>query len=345
MTGSTGRIGPYELIREIGRGGMGVVYLARDTRLDRNVAIKALPETLARDADRLARFEREAKLLAALNHAHIATIYGLEEAEGNQYLILEYVEGETLAERLERGAIPVDETLSIAKQIAEAVESAHDQGIIHRDLKPANIKCSEDGEVKVLDFGLAKAIETQAMTATEIADSPTVAGRSPTLAGTVLGTAGYLSPEQARGRSVDKRTDIFSFGCLLHEMLTGRMTFAGETAADSIGAVLHREPDWSRLPRDLPPTVHLLLRRCLAKDRKRRLQDIGDARVEIEDAVSNDGDSSRLLGTALPHATPVLRQNRARAILGVMALLTVVSIIVAGWSFFTHRRRIDPSPV
>ncbi|MCH7604071.1 MAG: serine/threonine protein kinase, partial [Planctomycetes bacterium] len=202
------QIGTYTITREIGRGGMGVVYLARDTKLDRDVAIKALPAEFAEDKERLDRFEREAKLLASLNHPHIATIFGLEEADGNQYLILEYIEGETLAERLERGAIPVSEALPIAGQIAEAMEAAHEKGVIHRDLKPANIKFTSDEQVKVLDFGLAKSVETKSLTDTEIANSPTiVATGSPTMPGVVLGTAGYLSPEHARGRPVDKRAD------------------------------------------------------------------------------------------------------------------------------------------
>ncbi|MCZ6654523.1 MAG: protein kinase [Planctomycetota bacterium] len=277
-------IGPYEVQREIGRGGMGVVYLARDTKLDRDVAIKALPEELAQDADRLARFEREAKLLASLNHPNVATIHGLEEVDGKRYLVLEYVEGKTLEDRLRSGAIGVDEALVIASQIAEAIEAAHAKGIIHRDLKPANIKFTADEHVKVLDFGLAKALEDQSQTESEIANSPTIiAGHSPTLTGVVLGTAGYLSPEQARGRPVDKRTDIFAFGCILYEMLSGKCLFAGETVSDSIGATLHKEPDWCAVQSDVPSTIQLLLHRCLVKDRNLRLQAIGDARVALQD--------------------------------------------------------------
>ena len=281
------RIGPYEITREIGRGGMGVVYLARDTKLDRDVAIKTLPDELAQDEDRLQRFEREAKLLASLNHANIASIYGLEEVDGKRYLILEYVEGETLEEKLSAGAIPVDEALVIAKQIAEAIEAAHAKGVIHRDLKPANIKFTTVGQVKVLDFGLAKTLGDQSQTESEIANSPTIiADHSPTLTGVVLGTAGYLSPEQAKGRPVDKRTDIFAFGCVLYEMLSGERLFCGETVADSIGATLHKEPDWDAVQSDVPSTIHLLLHRCLVKDRNLRLQAIGDARVELQDVAS-----------------------------------------------------------
>ncbi|MCH8824150.1 MAG: serine/threonine-protein kinase [Planctomycetes bacterium] len=284
MTTPGSKIGPYEITREIGRGGMGVVYLARDTKLDRDVAIKCLPDELADDADRLARFEREAKLLASLNHPNIATIHGLEEVDGKRYLVLEYIEGETLEERLRKGAIPVDEVLVIACQIAEAIEAAHSKGIIHRDLKPANIKFTADEHVKVLDFGLAKALDDQAHTESEIANSPTIiADHSPTLAGVVLGTAGYLSPEQARGKPVDKRCDIFAFGCILYEMLCGKCLFAGDTVSDSIGATLHKEPDWDAVKSNVPSTIHLLLHRCLAKDRNLRLQSIGDARVELQD--------------------------------------------------------------
>ncbi|MCH7604066.1 MAG: serine/threonine protein kinase [Planctomycetes bacterium] len=309
MTPAAGsQLGPYTITREIGRGGMGVVYLARDSRLDREVAIKCLPDELADDAERLARFEREAKLLASLNHPHIATIFGIEEADGNQYIILEYVEGETLAERLQRGAIPVNEALPIAGQIAEAMEAAHEKGVIHRDLKPANIKFTADGEVKVLDFGLAKAIDEHISTSSEIANSPTMAPQgSPTISGVILGTAGYLSPEQARGRPVDKRADIFAFGCVLFEMLTGEKLFTGETVSDSLASTLKVEPTWAELPADTPPTIHLLLRRCLAKDRKRRLHDIADARVELEETIADPS------GSSLSLAAGALKAADARA--------------------------------
>ncbi len=276
------RIGPYEITREIGRGGMGVVYLARDTKLDRDVAIKCLPEELSDDADRLARFEREAKLLASLNHPNIATVHGLEEVDNKRYLILEYVEGDTLEERLRSGPMDLDEALLIAIQIANAIEAAHDKGIIHRDLKPANIKFTTDDQVKVLDFGLAKALDEQASSITNIANSPTIMkGASPTLPGVILGTAGYLSPEQARGRTVDKRTDIFSFGCVLYEMLSGLPSFPGETAADSIGATLHKDTDFNQLPPNTPMMVKHVLNRCLQRDRNKRLRDIGDVRLEL----------------------------------------------------------------
>ena len=288
------RIGPYRVVRELGRGGMGVVYLAHDTRLDRDVAIKVLPEELAGDRQRLARFKREARLLASLNHPNIAGVYGLEDADAVRCLILEYVEGLTLQERLKRGRLPLDDALSIGKQIAEAVEAAHEKGVVHRDIKPANVKVTLDGHVKVLDFGLAKALHGEAVSVdTDLADSPTVTMASgATVPGVILGTAGYMSPEQARGKPVDRRTDIWSFGCVLYECLAGTMAFSAETVSDSIAAILHTEPDWSSLPRDTPPTVRLLLRRCLAKERRKRLHAIADARIELEEAAADPTGSS-----------------------------------------------------
>jgi serine/threonine-protein kinase len=287
-----GAIGPYKVERELGRGGMGEVYLATDTRLDRQVAIKALPAHLSSDPDRLLRFQREAKVLASLNHPGIGAIYGLEEAKERQYLILEYVDGETLADRLAQGPIPVDESLSIAKQIAEALEVAHEKGVVHRDLKPGNVMVTPDGVVKVLDFGLARTADgAPPSSSAAIADSPTMTSparvaHSPTIPGVIMGTAGYMSPEQARGKAVDKRSDIFSFGCVLYEMLTGGQPFAGETVTDSLGAILHREPNWSLLPATTPPRVRELLATCMAKDRKNRLHDIADARLGLEQLIA-----------------------------------------------------------
>lgn len=298
-------IGPYKVERELGRGGMGEVYLAHDARLDRRVAIKALPAHLAADEDRLARFQREAKVLASLSHPGIAAIYGLESVGGHQYLILEYVDGETLANRLARGKLPAEEALVVAKQIAEALEIAHERGVVHRDLKPGNVMLTRDGVVKVLDFGLARTEESSSSSAPVrlMADSPTVTSpvqlHSPTIPGVIMGTAGYMSPEQARGKPVDKRSDIFSFGCVLYEMLTGAMPFRGETVADAIGATLHKEPDVSLLPRETPRRVRDLLTVCLAKDRKQRLHDIGDARLEIERAIAqplDGGEANAVLG-------------------------------------------------
>jgi serine/threonine protein kinase len=249
------------------------------------VAIKILPQVFTSDPERLARFEREAQMLAALNHSHIGAIYGIEDANGVRALVLELVEGETLAERLRRGSVPVKEALAIACQMADALESAHERGIVHRDLKPANVKTTPDGTVKVLDFGLAKEAVSYAP-GSDLGQSPTVSV-SPTRDGMILGTPAYMSPEQARGKTVDKRTDIWAYGCVLYEMLTGRRAFAGETASDSIAAILEREPDWKKLPAAAPAHVQRLLRRCLEKDPNRRLRDIGDARLELDEALSS----------------------------------------------------------
>ncbi|MGH9716588.1 MAG: protein kinase domain-containing protein [Candidatus Acidiferrales bacterium] len=319
MTLTSGtRIGSYEILAAIGAGGMGEVYRARDAKLGRDVALKVLPEAFARDAERMARFQREAKLLASLNHPNIAAIYGVEESGTTHALVMELVEGPTLAERIsgsaartsptpaglpgpsatgtqsarkpsgtqaETGrAIPVDEALRIAKQICEALEYAHERGIVHRDLKPANIKVSRDDAVKVLDFGLAKAIEGDA-SSMDMANSPTISGLA-TQAGVILGTAAYMSPEQAKGRPVDRRTDIWAFGCVLFEMLTGKLAFSGETVTDTLAAVIRAEPDWTLLPRNTPLRVRVLLQRCLQKDSKQRLQAIGDARISLDEVLS-----------------------------------------------------------
>src|SRR5687768_5103240 len=272
------RIGVFEIASSLGAGGMGEVYRARDTRLNRDVAIKVLPDTLASDFDRVARFTREAQTLAALNHPHIAQIYGVEEFDARRALVIELVEGETLAERLARGALPLDEALPIARQIADALEVAHEAGIIHRDLKPANIKLRPDGSVKVLDFGLAKAIEPAAAPVRDATfTSPAV-----TQAGIILGTASYMSPEQAKGKPVDRRADIWAFGCVLFEMLTGRTLFAAETVTETLARVIEREPDLSALPATTPLAVRTVLARCLVHDPRRRLRDIGEARVVLE---------------------------------------------------------------
>jgi serine/threonine protein kinase/Tol biopolymer transport system component len=294
------RLGPYQIGSLLGAGGMGDVYRARDTKLGRDVAIKILPEIFIADTDRRARFEREAQLLAALNHPHIGAIYGFEDREGVHGLVLELVEGETLAEKLARaagpkasalkqtGGLPIGEALTIARQIAEALEAAHERGIVHRDLKPPNIKITPDGTVKVLDFGLAKAIDAVGHRFSD-AGAAEAAPYDVTLSGTregmILGTAPYMSPEQARGQAVDKRTDIWAFGCVLYEMLTGRKAFAGDTCSDTIAAILDRAPYWSALPETTPSAIRRLLQRCLDKDPKRRLHDIADARIEIDDAL------------------------------------------------------------
>ena len=257
------------------------MYRARDARLSREVAIKVLPEGLLRDAERLARFRREAQVLASLNHPHIASIYGLEEQNGHEALVLELVEGETLAERIARGAIPVDEALEIARQIARALEAAHEKGIVHRDLKPANIKLDRSGQVKVLDFGLAKALSVDG-SSPDITSSPTMTAAS-TQAGVIIGTAAYMSPEQARGKAIDKRADIWAFGTVLYEMLTGRKTFEGETVSDTLAAILTKEPDWNALPAETPASVKRVLRRCLDRDPRTRIHDIADARLELDE--------------------------------------------------------------
>jgi hypothetical protein len=283
------RVGAYEVLGLVGAGGMGEVYRARDTRLKRDVALKVLPETLTHDPDRLARFQREAELLAALNHPNIAAVHGVESigaAAASIAIVLELVDGETLADVVARGPIPVDDALAIARQIADALEAAHDRGVVHRDLKPANIKVAPEGTVKVLDFGLAKVVDAgapQSLGASPATYSPTLS-MGATLAGIVLGTAAYMSPEQARGKPVDRRTDIWAFGCVLYEMLTGNAAFGGETVTDIAAAVLKNEPDWSALPAGTPSPVRALLRRCLQKDVKARLPHIGVARLEIDEA-------------------------------------------------------------
>jgi Tol biopolymer transport system component len=269
------RLGPYEIVSALGAGGMGEVYRARDTKLQRQVALKILPEPLAVESDRRARFEREARMLATLNHPHIAQIYGIAEGDGIPALVMELVDGETLAERIRRGPLPVGEVLAIASQIADALDAAHTGSVIHRDLKPANVMVRADGTVKILDFGLAKALP-----AGDLDDASTITAE--TKGGTLVGTAAYMSPEQARGQPVDKRSDIWAFGCVLYEMLTQRRAFPGTTLPDTVAAILNETPDWTLLPAKTPASLHTLLRRCLVKAPERRLRDIGDALLEID---------------------------------------------------------------
>jgi eukaryotic-like serine/threonine-protein kinase len=278
------RIGSYEIVSMVGAGGMGEVYKARDTRLKRDVAVKALPETFASDPERLARFQREAEVLASLNHPNIAHIHGLEEAGPVRALVMEFVEGEDLAQKIARGPIAIGEALPIARQIAEALEAAHEQGIIHRDLKPANIKVRGDGTVKVLDFGLAKALAPIAVRGRDVTGSPTITSRAMTQMGVILGTAAYMSPEQAKGKPADKRSDIWAFGCVLYEMLTGTRAFEGEDVSETMANVLTLEPSRDRLPGTTTPSIRRLLHRCLEKDPKRRLDSAAVARLEIEEA-------------------------------------------------------------
>jgi serine/threonine protein kinase len=279
------KLGSYEVLSQIGVGGMGEVYQAHDTKLGRDVAVKVLPEAFAHDADRLSRFQREAKILASLNHSNIATIHGLEQSGGTSYLVMELVSGETLQERMKRdGAVPIGEALAIAKQIAEALEAAHEKGIIHRDLKPANVKVTPEGKVKVLDFGLAKAFAGETAN-DDLSNSPTLSAAA-TMQGVILGTAAYMSPEQARGKTVDKRTDLWAFGCVLYELLTGKQAFHGEDITDILAAVVRAEPAWSGLPESTPQSIRVLLLRCLQKDKTLRLRDVGDARIEIHEALA-----------------------------------------------------------
>ena len=330
------RIGPYQVIGSLGEGGMGEVYRARDARLNRDTAIKVLPAAVAQDAERVARFRREAQVLAALNHPNIAAIHGLEETDDAVALVLEYVDGEDLAERLRRGAIPLDEALAIARQIAEGLEAAHDKGIVHRDLKPANIKLARDGTVKILDFGLAKALDTDASSSLTLANSPTIL--SPvglTVQGMILGTAAYMSPEQARGAPVDRRTDVWALGCVIYEMLTGRPAFASASLSDTLAAVLRGEPDWQALPGDTPPRIRLLLGRCLRKDPRQRVHDAADVRIEVNDAAA-DAD--------VQAPRPRASTDRRLAPLA-LALLGGAAIASALWWVRVSTSRETPTPV
>ena len=328
------RIAAYEVIAKLGEGGMGEVYRARDSRLQRDVAIKVLPANVAADAERLARFTREAQLLASLNHPHIAHVYGVEQDATTRALVMELVEGPTLADQIAGGAIPLEEALPIARQIAEALDAAHERGIIHRDLKPANIKLTADGTVKVLDFGLAKAlgpgepIGAVRSSATEPTNSPTLTTPAVTQAGIILGTAAYMSPEQARGKAVDKRADIWAFGVVLYEMLTGRQLFAGETMSDTIAEVLKRDFDWSALPAATPPGVRRLLERALQRDPRKRLRDIGDAIAELD------------VSPAAEKAVTIQRKAGVSvAIVVLIVLVVAASAAVAAWLL-----KPDPPP-
>ncbi len=299
MIGSS--LSQYKVTSKLGEGGMGEVWRAEDTKLGRDVALKMLPDAFAENPDRLARFEREARVLASLSHPNIAGIHGLEEVDGKRFLVMEMVEGETLDERIQRGPMPIEEVVRIAKQIAEAVEAAHEKGVVHRDLKPANVNITPDGNVKVLDFGLAKALTGDPMSGDsmdqDLSLSPTMT-KAMTGMGMLLGTAGYMSPEQARGKPVDRRADIWAFGCILYEMLTGQRLFTGETATDVIGAVVHKEPDLDELSSKVPARIRRLLERCLQKDSSRRLQAIGDARIALQEWLENPEDETAVAATA-----------------------------------------------
>ena len=342
----------YRLIGKIGEGGMGEVYRARDTKLGRDVALKILPQAMVHDAQRMGRFKREAQVLASLNHPNIAAIHGLEESNGVHALVMELVEGETLAERLVAPAsgrhaagtvaLPPDETFAIARQMAEALEYAHERGVIHRDLKPANVKITPEGTVKVLDFGLAKVLNPQDSTgAMDRNNSPTLTMLA-TEPGMLLGTPAYMSPEQAKGQRLDRRTDIWAFGCVLYEMLSGRKAFQGETITDVLAAVLTKEPDWNALPQSTPLSIQKLVRRCLVKDSKQRLRDIGDARITIEETISGVGEGSALPtgstaqreGAALPYSDSQIISvlvKRHRGKVAVFAALIAAIIVVGGY--------------
>jgi len=342
MTLSAGtRLGPYEILSPIGAGGMGEVYRARDAKLNRDVAIKVLPAAFAADVERLARFRREATVLAALSHPNVAHIFGLEDASGVEALVLELVEGETLAERIARGPLPVDEALDVARQIADALGAAHDSGIVHRDLKPANVKITPQGKVKVLDFGLAKAIAGDP-SSPDASQSPTITAAA-TQAGVVIGTAAYMSPEQARGRAVDKRADIWAFGAVVYEMLSGREAFEGETISDTLAAVLRADVDWSKLPPETPASVRRVLRRCLDRDLKTRFHDIADARIAMDE-------SPDALVSVTPAAAAPSRRSRllpwTAALLAALAAALLTAALLRRGSVATAPvyAFLDPPP-
>jgi serine/threonine-protein kinase len=334
------RLGQYQVLELLGEGGMGTVYRAHDSRLERDVAIKIIRAALAADPERIGRFVREARLLASLNHPHVATIHDLEEIHETRFLVMELVEGVTLSDRLRAGAFPVREALTLAVQIVEAIEAAHDRNIIHRDLKPANIKLTPSGSIKVLDFGLAKALAINPAVSA-LAQSPTITADD-TGVGVILGTAAYMSPEQARGREVDKRTDVLAFGCVLFDMLAGKAAFAGDTVSDTLAAILTRDPDWSLLPPDLPRSVTRLLRRCFEKDVNRRLRDIGDARFDLEEAIALTSDSGRLLADQ-PQAPTAQAMPIRRPSLLVLAGL-VAGALVGAVSIAALNRQAQGAP-
>ena len=336
------RLGHYEILAPLGVGGMGEVYRARDTKLGRDVAVKVLHEAFSRDKERLARFEREARLLAQLNHANIATLHGLEESDGQPFLVMELVEGETLAERIARGPIPLDEAIPLFIEIADGLEAAHGKGIIHRDLKPANVKISPDGKPKILDFGLAKAFAQEDHALAGMSQSPTLTrgtrlrqsfGEAGTQMGVIMGTAAYMSPEQARGKKLDKRTDVWAFACCLYEALTGQRAFDAEDVSLTLAEVMKSEPQWGGLPADVPAALLVYLRRCLEKDPKRRVRDIGDVRLAMEGAFESNGASEE----------PTSHPSGWRPSVGVAAAAALMLSVVTGlavWSLSTE----DPSP-
>jgi eukaryotic-like serine/threonine-protein kinase len=347
MIGKT--ISHYRIVEKLGEGGMGVVYRARDSKLNRDVALKVLPELFAKDAERMARFQREAQVLASLNHPNIASIYGLEESGGVRALVMELVEGPTLADRIAQGPVPLEEVLTMARQIAEGLEYAHEKGIVHRDLKPANVKITDEGTtLKVLDFGLAKALDTPLTSSpSEGRGWPEGSGEGPnsptlitaaTQARVILGTAAYMSPEQAKGKAVDRRSDIWAFGCVLYEMLTGQRGFKGETASDMLAAVLRAEPDWNALPASTPVAIQKLLRRCLEKDLKRRLQAIGEARFTIDETLSGATEAGGI------HEAP-LQKKWVRALPWALAAILALVVVALTIGNVLHTPQPPTRPI
>jgi len=329
------RLGSYEILALIGAGGMGEVYRARDTKLAREVAIKVLPSLFTRDPERLARFRREAQVLASLNHPHIAQIHGLEQSDDVEFLVLELVEGETLADRIAKGSLPLDDALPIVQQIGDALAAAHERGIIHRDLKPANVALTAEGQVKVLDFGLAKALESDAaVSSPDMSVPPTITSPAMTALGVILGTAAYMAPEQAKGRPADKRSDIWAFGCVLYEMLTGRRAFEAEDVSDTLAAILRGDPDWAALPADLPPNVRVVLAKSLAKDRRQRFADISTPLFLLSEPSSD-------VASARPPASVPARRRRIVAVFVAGAVIAAALTALVAWMLWPR----PPRPV
>ena len=333
MVGKT--ISHYKVLEKIGEGGMGEVYRATDTKLNRDVALKILPQQFASDSQRMGRFQREAEVLASLDHPNIGQIYGIEEAGQTKALVLQLIEGPTLAERIAQGPIPVEEALKIGLQMAEGLEAAHDKGVIHRDLKPANIKITPEGQVKILDFGLAKALEGETPPDSSLSQSPTLTAAA-TQAGVILGTAAYMSPEQARGETTDKKVDVWAFGCVLFEMLTSRATFGGKTVSDVLAGVLRIDPEWKSLPPNLHPRIRLLLERSLEKESKDRYHDIADARVDIQKALA---DPSGVL--VQPTGDVVQAQPQSKLPWVAAIALTAIVAVIASWNL----KPTEPQPL
>ncbi len=334
MIGKT--LGHYEIASALGRGGMGEVFRAKDQILGREVAIKVLPEEFARDTDRVARFQREAKVLASLNYPNIAAIHGLEQSEGKNFLVLELVEGDTLADRLKTGPIPVEESLKLALQIAEALEAAHEKGVIHRDLKPSNIKVTPDGRIKVLDFGLAKAYAGDKEDV-NLSNSPTLSDAA-TQQGVILGTAAYMSPEQARGKAVDKRADIWAFGCVLFEMITGRAAFSGKDVTDILAAVIRAEPDWGSFPANLHWRLREVMIRCLKKDAKDRYHDISDVKTDIQSVLTDPG------SVLVQQVAEAELRTKLQAMVPWLAAAIVLGAIIAGVAVWKLKPTPPPEP-